>query len=117
MYIGYPAGGGYDAYSRTVARHMGGHIPGNPNFTPKNRPGAGTIKLSNEVFNTLAQDGTVLAMIDHDLLARALVEQNPDDNCKTPTKLGIRPGKRGLFRALAAEARRITGFGCPRPAQ
>ena len=54
---------------------------------------------------------------DHDLLARALVEQNPDDNCKTPTKLGIRPGKRGLFRALAAEPRRITGIGCPPPAQ
>ena len=72
FYIGYPSGGGYDAFSRTVARHMGKHIPGNPRFTPKNRPGAGTIKLANEVFNTLAQDGTVLAMVDRGIPMEAL---------------------------------------------
>ena len=25
-------GGGFDAYSRMIARHMGKHIPGNPSF-------------------------------------------------------------------------------------
>jgi tripartite-type tricarboxylate transporter receptor subunit TctC len=72
MYIGYPSGGGYDAFGRTVARHMGNHVPGNPRFTPKNRPGAGTIKLANEVFNTLPQDGTFLAMIDRGIAMEAL---------------------------------------------
>jgi tripartite-type tricarboxylate transporter receptor subunit TctC len=72
MFIGYPSGGGYDAFARTVARHMGTHLPGKPSFTPKNRPGAGTIKLANEVFNTMAQDGTVLAMIDRGIAMEAL---------------------------------------------
>jgi hypothetical protein len=40
MYIGYSAGGGYDVYARLVARHIGKHIPGNPNIIPKNMTGA-----------------------------------------------------------------------------
>jgi tripartite-type tricarboxylate transporter receptor subunit TctC len=28
--VGAAAGGGYDTYSRTIARHFGKHIPGNP---------------------------------------------------------------------------------------
>ena len=28
--VGFAAGGGYDTYTRTVARHIGKHIPGNP---------------------------------------------------------------------------------------
>jgi len=72
LFIGYPAGGGYDAFGRTVARHMGAHIPGKPRVTPRNRPGAGTIQLANEVFTTMAQDGTVLAMIDRGIAMEAL---------------------------------------------
>ena len=30
IYIGTSAGGGYDAYGRLIARHIGKHIPGNP---------------------------------------------------------------------------------------
>ena len=28
--VGFSAGGGYDAYTRTITRHIGKHIPGNP---------------------------------------------------------------------------------------
>ena len=28
--VGYAAGGGYDTYTRAIARHIGKHIPGNP---------------------------------------------------------------------------------------
>jgi len=72
LFIGYPSGGGYDAFGRTVARHMGAHIPGRPRLTPRNRPGAGTIQLANEVFNTMAQDGTVIAMIDRGIAMEKL---------------------------------------------
>jgi tripartite-type tricarboxylate transporter receptor subunit TctC len=27
MIVGFTAGGGYDAYTRTISRHMGKHIP------------------------------------------------------------------------------------------
>ncbi len=47
IYIGTSAGGGYDAYGRLLARHMGKHIPGNPNVVPKNMPGSGGMRLAN----------------------------------------------------------------------
>jgi tripartite-type tricarboxylate transporter receptor subunit TctC len=63
LYVGYSAGGGYDVYSRTLARYMGRHIPGSPNIVVKNRPGAGSLVLANEIYNTLPQDGTVFGNV------------------------------------------------------
>ena len=34
LLIGFSAGGGYDIYARTLARHMAHHIPGNPRVIP-----------------------------------------------------------------------------------
>ena len=39
LIVGASAGGGYDTYSRTIARHLGKHIPGNPVFVVENMPG------------------------------------------------------------------------------
>jgi tripartite-type tricarboxylate transporter receptor subunit TctC len=63
MWIGYSSGGGYDRYARTLSRHMGRHIPGNPKFVAKNKTGAGSLILTNEVYSTLPQDGTVVAAV------------------------------------------------------
>jgi tripartite-type tricarboxylate transporter receptor subunit TctC len=63
MVIGYSAGGGYDTYARLLSRHLGRHIPGKPAFIAKNRPGAGSLVLANEVANTMPKDGTVVATI------------------------------------------------------
>ena len=30
LIVGFSAGGGFDTYSRLIARHLGRHIPGNP---------------------------------------------------------------------------------------
>src|SRR5688572_30349438 len=38
--VGNAAGGGYDTYTRAVARHLGKHIPGNPEFVVDNMTGA-----------------------------------------------------------------------------
>lgn len=62
MFIGYSAGGGYDTYGRIVARYMGKHIPGSPNMLPKNLPGAGSLLLVNQLYNTLPKDGTVIGI-------------------------------------------------------
>ena len=61
MWIGYTAGGGYDRYARTLARHMGRHIPGNPKFVAKNKPGAGSMILANDMYSVMPQDGTAIA--------------------------------------------------------
>ncbi len=61
MWIGYPAGGGYDRYARTLSRHMGRHIPGNPKFVSKNKPGAGSMILANDMYSVMPQDGTAIS--------------------------------------------------------
>jgi tripartite-type tricarboxylate transporter receptor subunit TctC len=63
MWVGYSPGGGYDTYARTVARYMVNHIPGNPKMVIKNRPGAGSMLIANELYNTLPKDGTAIGVI------------------------------------------------------
>lgn len=61
LVVGSDAGGGYDAYARTVAAHMGKHIPGNPTFLVQNMPGVGSLIAVNHVINVAPKDGTVMA--------------------------------------------------------
>ena len=42
LYIGYSAGGGYDLYARSLARHKGRLIAGNPAIVPKNKRSIGS---------------------------------------------------------------------------
>ena len=72
MYIGYTSGGGYDTYARTLGRHIGKHIPGNPKVIAKNRPGAGSMILTNELYNTLPQDGTAIATFGRGMVMEPL---------------------------------------------
>ena len=63
LYIGYSVGGGYDIYARLLAKHMGKHIPGNPNVVPKNMEGAGSLRLANWLYNVAPKDGTAFGII------------------------------------------------------
>jgi tripartite-type tricarboxylate transporter receptor subunit TctC len=63
MVIGYPPAGANDVYARMVARHIGRHIPGNPNVVPRNMPGAGSLIAANHIFNVAPKDGTVLGLL------------------------------------------------------
>ncbi len=60
MYIGYSAGGGYDVYARMVARHMARHVPGVGEVIPNNMPGAGSLRMTNWLFNVAPKDGTAI---------------------------------------------------------
>jgi len=62
--IGHSVGGGYDAYGRTLARHLGDHLPGKPTVIVRNVTGAGSLVLMNQVANTLPADGTVIALVN-----------------------------------------------------
>ena len=66
MVIGFGPGGGYDAWARAIARHMGKHIPGNPTFVPQNMPGAGSIVAANHIYNVAPKDGTTIGIIARD---------------------------------------------------
>jgi tripartite-type tricarboxylate transporter receptor subunit TctC len=54
-------GGSAGLYSQAVAHHMGRFLPGNPNFIVQYVPSAGGIVVANNIYNTVASDGTVLA--------------------------------------------------------
>lgn len=72
-------GGGFDAYSRMIARHMGKHIPGNPNFAIENMPGAGFLIGTNYLYRQAKPDGLTLGnwignLVVHQVLGRSGVE-------------------------------------------
>jgi tripartite-type tricarboxylate transporter receptor subunit TctC len=71
--VGFTAGGGYDLHARTLARHLGRHIPGNPSIVVKNVPGAAGLVLANQLANTLAKDGTEIATFDRAIPLEPLV--------------------------------------------
>jgi tripartite-type tricarboxylate transporter receptor subunit TctC len=58
LYVGFSAGGGYDVYARMIARHMGRHLPGNPNIIVKQMEGAGSVRLANWLYAIAPKDGT-----------------------------------------------------------
>ncbi|MHA1108540.1 MAG: Bug family tripartite tricarboxylate transporter substrate binding protein, partial [Alphaproteobacteria bacterium] len=68
MYIGLSAGGGYDAYARTIGRHMVRHIPGNPKLISKNITGAGGMRHANGIYNVFPQDGTIVGIVSRNLV-------------------------------------------------
>lgn len=63
LYIGYSVGGGYDTYARLVAAHLGKHIPGNPTVLPSNMPGAGSLRLTNWLYEAAPRDGTAIGAV------------------------------------------------------
>lgn len=58
--VGYAAGGGYDLYSRTIARHIGKYIPGNPTLVVENMPGAGSLISANHLYKVAKPDGLAI---------------------------------------------------------
>jgi tripartite-type tricarboxylate transporter receptor subunit TctC len=71
--IGVGVGGEYDLQARLVARHIGKHIPGNPNVVPQNMTGAGGINMANHLYNTVARDGTFIGMMGNNFPATQAV--------------------------------------------
>lgn len=66
LIIGFGPGGGYDLWGRTVARHIGKHLPGKPTVVPQNMPGAGSYVAASHIYGAAPKDGTVLAIIARD---------------------------------------------------
>lgn len=65
--VGYAPGGGYDIYSRLLARHLGAHIPGAPAVIVQNMPGAAGVVASNNIYVAAPKDGTVIAAVDQNI--------------------------------------------------
>src|SRR5260221_4510808 len=60
LIVGIGVGSGYDINARLLARHMAAHIPGQPTIIVQNQPGAGSLTMTNALYNTGPFDGTVM---------------------------------------------------------
>jgi tripartite-type tricarboxylate transporter receptor subunit TctC len=60
--VGTPPGGGFDAYARLFAAHVGRHLPGTPTVIVQNMPGASTITATLHLYGNAPRDGTVMLM-------------------------------------------------------
>jgi tripartite-type tricarboxylate transporter receptor subunit TctC len=78
MVVGSDVGGGYDTYARTIARHLGRHIPGNPMIVVKNMPGAGSGRAATYAYGMAAKDGTVVAALFPGIILSPLLDDRPE---------------------------------------
>jgi tripartite-type tricarboxylate transporter receptor subunit TctC len=65
LIVSTSAAGGYDTLARTVARHIGKHVPGNPTFIVRNMPGAGGLTATNYLYAGAERDGSVVGLIQN----------------------------------------------------
>jgi tripartite-type tricarboxylate transporter receptor subunit TctC len=88
--VGGSAGGGFDIYTRAMARHMGKHIPGNPNLIVENMTGAGTMIAAKYLHSSAKPDGLSIGMFNGALiLSRALGNKSVDFNIQELEFLGV----------------------------
>jgi tripartite-type tricarboxylate transporter receptor subunit TctC len=82
LLIGYSVGGGYDAYGRLVARHLGKYIPGNPSVVPQNMTGAGSLKAANYLYSVAPKDGSVVGTFSRSQGIAPLLDKAEFDSTK-----------------------------------
>jgi tripartite-type tricarboxylate transporter receptor subunit TctC len=84
--VGADVGGGYDIYARTLARHMGRHVPGNPTIVVKNMPGAGSGRTAVYISNVAPRDGATLGALMPGAIIGPLLDDKPETQFD-PTKV------------------------------
>ncbi len=71
--VGYPPGGGFDTFSRLLARHLKRHIPGNPSIIVQNMPGAGSLVAANRVYAMQPADGLTIVNFHYNVAMQSFV--------------------------------------------
>ncbi len=74
--VGSAPGGGYDFYTRLLARHFGRHIRGNPRVIVQNMPGASSVIAMNYVYNLAKPDGLTIGQVFRDLYTLQLLDDS-----------------------------------------
>ncbi|HUK61077.1 MAG TPA: hypothetical protein VLV50_17745 [Stellaceae bacterium] len=72
--VGFSPGGGFDINARLLARHIGKHIPGNPDVIVTNLPGAGSITAVVRLDTDLPKDGTVIDTFNFGRIGDSLLQ-------------------------------------------
>ncbi len=71
--VGFAPGASFDITARLIAKHLGRHIPGNPNVIVENRPGAGSLVSANLTYKTLRKDGTYIVTFTPQMVLQQLM--------------------------------------------
>jgi tripartite-type tricarboxylate transporter receptor subunit TctC len=88
--VGGSAGGGFDIYTRAMARHMGKHIPGNPSLVVENMTGAGTFIAAKYLHSSAKPDGLSFGIFNGALiLGRVLGMKGIDIDMRELEYLGV----------------------------
>ena len=88
--VGGSAGGGFDIYTRAMARHMGKHIPGNPAMIVENMTGAGTLIAAKYLHSSAKPDGLSFGIFNGALiLSGALGNKSIDFDMRELEFLGV----------------------------
>ena len=88
--VGGSAGGGFDIYTRAMARHMGKHIPGNPSLLVENMTGAGTLIAAKFLHSSAKPDGLAFGIFNGALiLSGALGNKSVDFDMRELEYLGV----------------------------
>src|SRR5437764_14563323 len=61
--VGYSAGGSFDLYTRTIARHFSKHILGNLTFVVATMPGASGLIAANHLYNRAKPTGPTIGAL------------------------------------------------------
>jgi hypothetical protein len=76
LIVSVGVGSGYDVNARAVARHLGKHIPGNPNIIVQNQTGAGGLTMTNQMYASGPFDGTVIGATFNGIPTAPLLQPN-----------------------------------------
>jgi tripartite-type tricarboxylate transporter receptor subunit TctC len=88
--VGGTSGGGFDVYTRAMARYMGKHIPGNPALVVENMTGAGTLIAAKYLHSSAKPDGLTFGIFNGALiLGRALGMKGIDFDVRELEYLGV----------------------------
>src|SRR5688572_20718400 len=88
--VGGSAGGGFDIYTRAMARHMGKYIPGNPLLIVENMTGAGTLIAAKYLHSSAKPDGLSFGIFNGALiLSGALGNKSVDFDMRELEYLGV----------------------------
>jgi len=71
--VPYSPGGGYDFFSRVIARQLPNYIPGKPSVIVQNMPGGGGMIAGNAMAKSIKPDGLTISAFSASLLLNQLV--------------------------------------------